>query len=226
MAFGTAQSMPGSQQDSYQGSTIWSYGKATLRKRIPGSLHWQSSTFEGLSPSTIRTIQRSRQQPPSPSIRLRQWLGYPLHSGQQPSPRRLQNQADLLGLQRPQRRNVADLLGPPPPPPSEQRSPRPLSCLILFRFSSLASYQVRRFFTNHTSWIFRFSSSVSHWVRRFFIDRSRIFLIVPLGARSMILRNPVFPPHLPTRRQEVFSPIPQNKYQTTLIDDTLNGAHA
>ena len=132
MAFGIAWSMPGSQQDNYQGSTIWSRGKATLRRRIPGSLHWQSSTFEGLSPPTTKTIQKSRQRHLTPSIQLRRWLGHPLHPGQQP-----RNEADLLG---PRRRNVADQLGPPPPPPSEQRSPRPLSCLIFFRFSSLASY--------------------------------------------------------------------------------------
>ena len=80
----------------------------------------------------------------------------------------------------------------------------------------LSSLWVRRFFTNHTLWIFRFSSSVSHWVRRFFIDRSRIFLIVPLGARSMILRNLVFPPHLPIYRQEVFSTIPRIGYTTSI----------
>ena len=128
MAFGTARSMPGSQQDSYQGSTIWSRRKATLRRRIPESLHRQSNTFEGSSPPTTRTIQKSRQRHLLPSIRLRQWLGHPLHPGQQP-----RNEADLLG---PRRRNVADQLGPPPPPPSKRRSPRPLSCLILFRFSS------------------------------------------------------------------------------------------
>ena len=55
MVFETARSMPESQQDSYQGSTIWSCGKATLKKRIPGSLHWQSSTFEGSSPPTTKT---------------------------------------------------------------------------------------------------------------------------------------------------------------------------
>ena len=111
MAFGTARSMPKSQQQvSCQGSTIWSCGKATLRKRIPGSLHRQSSTFEGSSPPTTKTIQKSRQRHLTPSIQLRRWLGHPLHPGQQP-------------------RNVADQLGPPPPT-SEWRSPRPLSYLI------------------------------------------------------------------------------------------------
>ena len=134
MAFGTARSMPGSQQDSYQGYTIWSRGKATLRRRIPGSLHRQSSIFKGLSPPITKTIQKSRQQHLTSSIQLRRWLGHPLHSGQQP-----RNEADLLGPRRSRRRNVADQLGPPPPP-SERRSPRPLSCSILFRFSSFASY--------------------------------------------------------------------------------------
>ena len=135
MAFGTARSMPRSQQANYQGFTIWSRGKAILRRRIPGSLHRQSSTFEGSSPPTTRTIQRSRQRHLLPSIRLRRWLGHPLHPGQQ-----LRNEADLLGPRRPRRRNVADLLGLPPPPPSERKSPRPLPCSIFFRFSSLASY--------------------------------------------------------------------------------------
>ena len=40
----------------------------------------------------------------------------------------------------------------------------------------------------------------------------------------MILKNLVFLPHLLICRQEVFSPIPQNKYQMTSIDDTLNGS--
>ena len=136
MAFGTARSMPKSQQQvSCQGSTIWSRRKATLRKRIPGSLHRRSSTFEGLSPPTTKIIQKSQQRHLTPSIQLRRWLGHPLYPGQQP-----RNEADLLGPRRPRRRSVANLLGPPPPPPSEQRSPRPLSCSILFRFSSLASY--------------------------------------------------------------------------------------
>ena len=60
MAFEIVRSMPESQQDSYKGSTIWFCGKATLRRRIPRSLYWQSSTFKGLSPPTTRTIQRSQ----------------------------------------------------------------------------------------------------------------------------------------------------------------------
>ena len=51
--------MPKSQQDSYQGSTIWSYKKATLIKKISGSLPWQFSTFEGLSPPITKTTQKS-----------------------------------------------------------------------------------------------------------------------------------------------------------------------
>ena len=56
MAFETARSMLGSQKDSYQDSTIWSHRKATLKRRIPGNLYQQSSTFEGLLPPTTRTI--------------------------------------------------------------------------------------------------------------------------------------------------------------------------
>ena len=133
MAFGIARSTPRSQQQgNCLGSTIWFCRKATLKRRIPGSLHWRSSTFEGSSPPTTKIIQKSRQQHLIPTIRLRQWLGYPLHPGQQP-----RNEADLLGPWRPQQTKVADLLGLPPlSPPSERRSPRPLSCLILFWFSS------------------------------------------------------------------------------------------
>ena len=130
MAFGTARSMLRSQQQgNCQGSTILFRGKAILRRRIPGNLYRQSSTFKGSSPPTTKTIQKSQKRHLTPSIRLRQWLGHPLYPGQQP-----RNEADLLG---PRQRNVADQLGPPPlPPPSERRNPRPLSCSILLRFSS------------------------------------------------------------------------------------------
>ena len=116
MAFGTARSMPKSQQANYQGLTIWSHGKATLRRRIPGSLYRQSITFEGLSPPITKTIQKSRQRHLPPSIRLCRWLSHPLHPGQQLSPWRSRQ------------RNVADLLAPPPT--SRQKSSRPLSYSI------------------------------------------------------------------------------------------------
>ena len=135
IAFGTAQSMPGSQQESYQGSTIWSCGKATLRRRIPKNLHRRSSTFKGLLPPITRTIQRSRQRPSSPSIWLRQWLGHLFYPGQQS-----RNEADLLSLRRSWQRNVANQLGPPLPPSSDQISPKSLSCSILFRLSFLTFY--------------------------------------------------------------------------------------
>ena len=59
MAFKTRQFMSKRQQDSNQGSTILSHRKATLRKNILRNLHWQSSIFESLLLSTIKTIQRS-----------------------------------------------------------------------------------------------------------------------------------------------------------------------
>ena len=136
MAFEIARSMPGSQQDSYQGSIIWSRGKATLRRKIPGSLHRQSSTFEGSSPPTTRTTQRSRQRHPSLSIQPHRWLDPPLHQWR--GPRRLQQ------------RNVVDLLSPPPPPLSGQRSLRPLYCLIFSGFLPPSPVRVGRFFTKHT----------------------------------------------------------------------------
>ena len=115
MAFETARSMPGSQQDSYQGSTIWSCEKATLRRRIPGSLHWQSSIFKSSSPPITKTTQRSRQRHPYLLIQPHRRLDPPLYQ--------------CLGLRRRQQRNVIDLLSPPALPLSKQRSPRSLSCL-------------------------------------------------------------------------------------------------
>ena len=120
MVFETVRSMLGSQQNSYQGSTIWSCGKATLKRKKPESLYRQSSIFEGLSSPITRTTQRSRQQHPSLSIQPHQRLDSPLHQ--------------CLTPRRRQRKNVVDLLSLPPLPPSEQKSPRPLFCLIFFGF--------------------------------------------------------------------------------------------
>ena len=67
------------------------------------------------------------------------------------------------------------------------------------------------------SLILRFSSSVSHWVKGFFIDRSLSYRPHrPPGARSMILRNLVFPPHLPIYSQEVFSTVSHIGYTTSI----------
>ena len=131
MAFKTARSMARNQQANYQGFIIWSCRKAILRRRIPGSLHRQSSTFKRSSPTTTKTIQKSRQQHLPPLIWLHRWLGHSLYPGQKPSPQRLQqrNKADLLSPRRHQQRNVADLLGPPLPT-SKKRSLRPLSYSI------------------------------------------------------------------------------------------------
>ena len=79
MAFKTMRSTLGSQQNSYQGFIIWFYGKTILKKRIPGSLYWQSSTFEGLSLPITKITQKSQQQHPFPSIQPYQWLGPPFH---------------------------------------------------------------------------------------------------------------------------------------------------
>ena len=170
MAFETARSMPGSQQDSYQGSTIWSCEKATLRRRIPRSLHRQSNIFEDLSPPTTKTTQRSQQRHSSLLIQPHQWLDRPLHQ--------------CLGPWRRQQRNVINLLSLPPLPPSTQRSSSPLSCSTSPGFPPQYPTKLRGFFTNYTLQIFWFSSSVSHQIRRFFIDRSCIFFIVPLGLEA------------------------------------------
>ena len=128
MAFEIARFMPGSQKDSYQGFTIWSHGKATLRKRIPGSLHWQSSTFKGSSPPTTRTTQKSRRQYLSLLIQLHQW--------QSPW--------------RPQQRNVIDLLSSLPSPPRGQKSLKLLYYLILSGFPPPFLVRVERFFTKYS----------------------------------------------------------------------------
>ena len=60
MAFKTAWSISENQQGNYQGSIIWFCRKTILRKKIPRSLYWQSSTFKNLSPPIIKTIQRSQ----------------------------------------------------------------------------------------------------------------------------------------------------------------------
>ena len=51
--------MPKSQQNNYQGSTIWSYGKAILKKKIPKSLYWQSNTFKNSILPIMKTIQKT-----------------------------------------------------------------------------------------------------------------------------------------------------------------------
>ena len=172
MAFGTARSMPKSQQQvSCQGSTIWSRGRATLRRRIPGSLHRRSSTFEGSSPPTTKTIQKSRQRHLTPSIQLRWWLGHPLYPSQQPSPRRLQNKADLLSPRRLQQRNAVNLLGLLPLPPSERRSPRPLFCLIhplVFFLKKYSTCRLGGFSPITLHEFFGFPPPYYHWIRRFF----------------------------------------------------------
>ena len=62
-----------------------------------------------------------------------------------------------------------------------------------------------------------FPPQLSLWVRRFFIDRSLLYRPHrPPGARSMILRNLVFPPHIPIYRQEVFSTVSHVGYTTSI----------
>ncbi len=63
--FVTARSMPKNRivATTYQASIIWSHGKATPRKKTPGSLLRRCYTFANSSaPSTV-TIRRSRQRP-------------------------------------------------------------------------------------------------------------------------------------------------------------------
>ena len=59
IVFGTARFIPKNQQANYQGSTIWSREKATLRKRILESLYRQSSPFESLLLPITKIIQKN-----------------------------------------------------------------------------------------------------------------------------------------------------------------------
>ena len=59
IAFRTARSIPRSQQANDHDFTIWFCRKATLRRKIPGSLYWQSSIFENLLLPTTKTIQKA-----------------------------------------------------------------------------------------------------------------------------------------------------------------------
>ena len=129
MAFETAQSIPESKQANNQGFTIWSCGKATLKRRILRSLHWQSSPFKSSSPPTTKTIQTSHQQHLSPLIRLYQWSDPPSHQWLGPRRPQQRNMADLLGSRWLQQRNAANLLDLPPLA-SEQKSLQLFSCLI------------------------------------------------------------------------------------------------
>ena len=125
MVFETARfTLKNQQQGNCQGFTSWFCGKDFLKKKIPRSLHWRSSTFKSLSPLTTKTIQKSHQQHLLPLIRLQQWPNLPLHQWSDP----LLHQ--LLGPRQLKQRNAVDLLGPQTLLSSEQRSPRSLFCLI------------------------------------------------------------------------------------------------
>ena len=103
----------------------------------------------------------------------------------------------LTGLTTAPTKKVADLLNPLPST-SRQKSPRSFLTQSLFGFppKKYPICRLRSFspITLHGS--FGFLPQYFHWIRRFFIDRSCIFLIVLLRAKSMILRNLIFSPHL------------------------------
>ena len=157
MAFGIARFMPKSEQANYQDFTIWSCGKATLGRKIPKSLPWQSSIFKGLSPPTTKTIWKSQQRHLPPSIRLHQYLDLLSHQ--------------WLGLQRLRQRSMANVLSPIPLP-SEQKSPKPLFCIIPLGFLP-KKYLICRLggfspITLHRS--FGFAPQYPTRIRRFFIN--------------------------------------------------------
>ena len=90
--FGTARSMRESQnQVIYQVSTIWSYGKDILRKKIPGSQLQQSSTSESSSAHSIKTILTSQPRLFLLSTPHHRWLNR--QSDRQSSPLSLPNES-------------------------------------------------------------------------------------------------------------------------------------
>ncbi len=99
--FATVRFMPGSQKATYQAYTTWCHGRATRKKKIPGSQHRPSNTSGGSSAPSIRSTRRSRQLPPLQPIPLRQGLG--LQSSQQASLFQSPQQPNEsgAGLQRP-----------------------------------------------------------------------------------------------------------------------------
>ena len=73
--FKTVQSIQKSQQRvTYQASITWCHGRVTLRKKTPGSLHWQYNTSESCSAPFTKIILTSQRQPPPPLTLRLQWL--------------------------------------------------------------------------------------------------------------------------------------------------------
>ncbi len=60
-------------------------GRATLKKKTPGSLHWQSYTFGSWLAPFIRSIRKSEQRPLHPRTSLHQWPGQQFQNSQNES---------------------------------------------------------------------------------------------------------------------------------------------
>ena len=87
--FATERSMSRSQiAVTYQAYTTWCSGKATWKRKIPGSQHRPSNTSGGSSAPFIRSTLKSRQQLHPQLTPHRQWLSLQSklpRSPQQPS---------------------------------------------------------------------------------------------------------------------------------------------
>ena len=78
--FATARFMLESRKRAtYQASTTWYPGKATLRTKTPKNLHQQYSTFGNQLAPSIKITPINQQQPLRPQIWLCQWPSAPSH---------------------------------------------------------------------------------------------------------------------------------------------------
>ena len=66
---------------TYQAYTTWCHGRATQKRRIPGSQHQPSNISGDYSALFTKSTQRSQQQPHPPLIWLHQRLGLQLSQG-------------------------------------------------------------------------------------------------------------------------------------------------
>ena len=177
--FGTAQSLPGSQQDNYQSFTIQFFGKTITEEKNPWELILAIQHFQRLV-ITYHKDNLEKLAATSAPINMASLMAMPT--------------ALLMArLQRLQQKNMANLLRLPLL--NKQKSPRLFSCLIPsgFLFYNILLVGQEVFYQSHFINLFVFllniflSQEVCHQLIIYIL-----ILIVPLGIRSMILRNLVF----------------------------------
>ena len=96
--FGTVWSMLESQKVTYQSSTIKFYGKITLRKKTPKSLHQLYSSFKSWSVLSIKTTLKNQQRPHASLTQLQQWLGQLFSLRLRPPNKNVAEQPNLMAL--------------------------------------------------------------------------------------------------------------------------------